>query len=167
MIYLGIDPGLEGGFAAISDVHTAFVRPLPYAGKRLDVNTLCGWIRCAPSISSIIAVVEMAQVMPKQGAVSGFNYGTGYGMIQGALTAMGVRMELVRPADWKRVVLAGCKKDENNEKTAAIEYCARAFPTINLVQDGCRKQHDGCADALCLADYGRRTYASATGTATP
>jgi len=92
--------------------------------------------------------------MPKQGLSSTFTFGKGYGMIQGIMAALGVRYELVSPQKWKGVILAGTAKD----KLAAIAWCRRAYPGADLVPRGCRVAHDGISDAICIAEYGRRTY---------
>ena len=60
---------------------------------------------------------------------------------------------LVPPTVWKKRVLLGFTHD----KAGALQFCASRWPTTDLVLPGCRKPHDGIADALCLADYGRST----------
>ena len=38
----------------------------------------------------------------------------------------------------------------------SIEVCKRLFPGVNLIQPGCRKEHDGMAEALLMALYAKR-----------
>ncbi|UJB69182.1 Holliday junction endonuclease [Acaryochloris sp. 'Moss Beach'] len=144
---IALDPGLKGGIAISGSSPTA--RPLPLAGKELDLVTLASWIEeAAPRL----AVIEKVGAMPKQGVASTFKFGLGYGGLLGVCAALKVPVELVTPQRWKRTVLAGTSKD----KAAAIAYCRRAFPGIGLIQPGCRKPHDGMADALCLMAFGVR-----------
>jgi crossover junction endodeoxyribonuclease RuvC len=70
----------------------------------------------------------------------------------GLAAGLSIPVELATPQRWKGVVLHGSAKD----KDAAISWCRRAFPDVALVPPGCRKPHDGMADALCLLEYGRR-----------
>lgn len=149
---LGVDPGLKGGWAVITaDRKGSRAYPMPVAGGRMDLSKLShDWRDCSISV----ACVEKVGAMPGQGVTSMFTFGMGFGAILGVLAALNVRVELVTPQAWKKAVLAGTAKD----KDAAIAYCRRAFPDINLVPVGCRVPHDGCADAICLAEYGARAY---------
>jgi hypothetical protein len=35
--------------------------------------------------------------------------------------------------------------------------CENLFPGVQLVRKGCRTAHDGMAEAILMAEYGRRT----------
>lgn len=146
---VAIDPGLKGGIAISGSSPTA--RPLPLAGKELDLVTLAAWIESA---APHLAVIEKVGAMPGQGVSSTFKFGKGFGALLGICAALQVPVELVTPQRWKRLILAGTKKD----KSAAIDYCRRVFPDIELIQPGCRKFHDGMADALCLMTFGIREF---------
>jgi len=152
---LGIDPGLSGAYALIDTDHPdTLAEPFPLAGKALDLAELLReWRILEPDV----AVIESVHAMPGQGVSSMFTFGRGLGQIEGVLAALEIRREYVTPQAWKKLVLAGTTKD----KTAAIEYATRAFPSVRLVRPGCRKPHDGMADALCLAEFGARTYGRA------
>ena len=46
-----------------------------------------------------------------------------------------------------------------SDKNTSIEVCKRLFPGVNLkATDRCKKDHDGMAEALLIAEYGRRHY---------
>jgi crossover junction endodeoxyribonuclease RuvC len=147
---IAIDPGLKGAIAIHHDGQTT-AHPMPIAGKVLDLPTIASLVRSA---SPDLAVIEKVGAMPGQGVSSTFTFGCGYGMLQGLLTGLGVPIELVIPQAWKKLVLAGTTKD----KDAAIAYCRRAFPDVPLVLPRCRVPHDGVADALCLMQYGLRSF---------
>ena len=54
------------------------------------------------------------------------------------------------------LTLAGTRQD----KAAAIAYCARRYPAASLLATPrSRTPHTGLADALCLAEWGRRISA--------
>ena len=144
-----VDPGLSGGVAILHGGEVT-ARPLPIAGKDLDLVLLSQWLKDS---SPGLVIVEKVHSMPGQGVASMFKFGQGYGAILGISAALGIPCELVTPQAWKKTVLAGSAKD----KDAAIEYCRRAFPQVSLLPGPrCRKPHDGLADALCLLEYARR-----------
>lgn len=151
---LGIDPGLKGAWAVLSD-YAPQAEPLPFVGGVLDVRTLASqWKTLAPDV----VVIERAQAYPKQGVSGAFNYGETYGLLKGIVRMLGFRLELVGPAKWHKALLIGNITDQKEKKDAVIRYVYEAFPSVELVRPGCRKPHDGMADALCLAEYGRRTF---------
>lgn len=148
---MGIDPGVSGGYALIDDDRRALVETFPLAGGEVDLAELAtDWRGLAPDF----AVLELVGAMPKQGLSSTFSFGRRVGELRGVLAALGIQYYEVRPQAWKKVVLAGTAKD----KDAAVAWCRRAYPTSRLVQPGCRVPHHGLADALAMAEFGRRTY---------
>ena len=85
--------------------------------------------------------------------IPGYPFGMNFGFIQGVLKAYGIPYELVTPQKWKKEF--SCTSDKNT----SIEVCKRLFPDVNLkATDRCKKDHDGMAEALLLAEYGRRHY---------
>jgi len=155
MIYVGIDPGLKGGVAVLS---SAEPRTFTFAEAEGRVNAGVLFQDLLMIGGPFVAAVEKVHSMPAQGVASSFKFGVNYGIILGVLASLrpSPRVELVTPQAWKKLILAGMNRDD--QKQAAIDYCARAFPGVDLVQKGCRKPHDGIADALCLAEYARRVY---------
>jgi len=154
--FIGIDPGLHGALAAIrSDGARLAHRAMPVAGGEIDCLELRDWIGDLSFTRSVYVAVEKVHSMPKQGVASTFKFGCGYGMIRGVCAACGWSITLVTPQAWKREVLKGYSK---SDKRGAIQFCKSRWPTLNLVQPGCRKPHDGIADAYCLAEWLRRTW---------
>ena len=146
---VAIDPGLSGGVAVLHRDQSITAQPMPLAGKELDLITLATLVR---EVGPDWIVIEKVGPMPKQGVVSTFKFGSGYGALLGIAAALQVPTELVTPQRWKARVLHGTAKD----KPAAIAYCRRVFPAVALVPPRCRVPHDGIADSLCLLEYGRR-----------
>lgn len=150
---VGIDPGQTGGLAYIDERGCrSWAVAMPVLGKDIDGALLADLLRdWAPET----VIVEKVHSMPKQGVASTFKFGTGFGRILGVLEALGAPYRLVTPQEWKKTVLTGTAKD----KDAAIAFASRAFPHISLTPGQKRKPHDGMADALCLAEYGRQLMA--------
>lgn len=145
MIYIGIDPGKNGGIAFINEF-CEIIQLLPFSEDYL--------IQLIKNCSSdMVCTLEHVHAMPKQGVSSTFNFGVNYGFIQGVLKAYGIPYELVTPQKWKKEF--SCTSDKNT----SIEVAKRLFPQVNLkATERCKKDHDGMAEALLIAEYGRRHY---------
>lgn len=152
MIYIGIDPGKNGGIACIQKADNEhIIEIVPYS----DENII-GFIRKCDLVADINGekikcVLEKVNAMPNQGVVSMFNFGQNYGFIQGVLKAYNIPFELVPPAKWKK------EFSVTSDKNTSIEVAKRLFPGVNLkATERCKKDHDGMAEALLMAEYARR-----------
>lgn len=153
MVILGIDPGLKGGFGILNfedQCYNSYKMPVVSNGtkKILDERNI---ITILVDNKPDIVIIEKVGAMPKQGVTSMFNFGCSWGMLRGMCAGLFIPYELVTPQAWKKVVLQGTKKD----KGSAISYVLRRYPDLNV--DG-GKLDDGQADAICLAEYGRREF---------
>lgn len=160
MIYIGIDPGKDGAVSFITEnssiriVDTPTLKVRKGSGKReFDVAGMVaileGWKEPAHRV-----FLERIHSMPGQGVASMFSMGEGYGLWQGILAALGLSYELVTPQRWKRAMMDGAPKD----KAASVLVASRLFPGSATLLRGPRGAAlDGRADALLLAEYGRRT----------
>jgi crossover junction endodeoxyribonuclease RuvC len=128
MNLMGIDPGLQGSIVAVRERVVSVWRMPLMEGKRtrIDVIQVADIIGLAPSQEGPdIITMEACQSMPKQGAVSTFNYGVTYGELLAIVTLARVPFRVVSPQSWKRRYgLAG------NEKLAALEVATRRLPTL-------------------------------------
>lgn len=142
MLYIGIDPGQNGGIGIIDTLEDK-AEALFYTDENL-LESLCrpGKVR---------VVVEEVHAFPSQGVTSMFNFGKAYGIILGILTAYRISYELVTPKKWKK------EFSLDSDKKKSIECCQRLFPTVDLRKnERSRLGHDGKAEALLLAEYARR-----------
>ena len=145
---IGIDPGLKGGIAFLS-AKGAGASVMPVAGKEIDGRALAAALDLS---RPDVVIIEKVASRPGQGVASMFRFGQGYGVIIGVCEALGIPYRLVTPQAWKKTVLAGTAKD----KDAAISFVRRAYPDIDLSPGRLRVPHDGMADAVCLAEFGRQ-----------
>ncbi|GAA0586540.1 hypothetical protein ACFQH5_20340 [Halomonas salifodinae] len=145
---IGIDPGQSGGIAGI-DGDASYAVPMPLIGKDIDGHKIAAQLK---SLTPDVVIIEKVHAMPKQGVSSTFKFGMGFGIVIGVCEALGIPYRLVTPQAWKKAVLAGTTKD----KDAAIAFVRRAYPSIDLTPGRKRVPHDGMADAVCLAEYGRQ-----------
>lgn len=175
--YIGIDPGQSGGlviiypdelFGAGGLIETGIeATPMPSTEK-----DIWEWF-ASRNPKGVIATIEKVHSMPKQGVVSTFKFGTGYGGLRMALTAAGIPFEDVTPQDWhrglgipprKRKPVKKRKKSSKKRKRQKVEYLEtkaqfknrlkaktqQLFPSIKVTLK--------IADALLIAEYCRRKH---------
>ncbi len=148
-LFVGIDPGIKGGIAMIyGDKYTA----IPMPATRLQLYTVLKLWADTYGQTGKTTTVESVHSMKGQGVASTFKFGKGYGEVLGVCTALGFQIVEPTPQAWKKAMLAGTDKS----KDASIQAAENLFPQINLVPERCRKPSDGMAEALLLAEYGRR-----------
>lgn len=146
--YVGVDVGLTGAIAVVSaDGRLASVWDMPTAGGEVmpgHLATILGDIK-----GDLHATVEEVHSMPKQGVASSFGFGTSKGIVLGVLGALRIPYTRVSASVWKRAT-PGVTADKATSLRAAIEKWPHLHEDLRL------KKHDGRAEALLIADYGRR-----------
>ena len=145
MLTIGIDPGQKGGIAILDDSGVC----IAYTAMPETPRQIWQWIVDAMPHRRGQIVIERAQPMPKQGVVSVFTYGCHFGQFEMLAIALSLPYIEVRPQVWKKHI--GVSAD----KYTSILMCERLHPEVNLVRKGCRKPHDGIAEAVLIGDYGR------------
>jgi hypothetical protein len=138
-LYIGIDPGVSGGIAAVTaagDVRLVSAMP---ATER-DVFNLLGSLSGDPCR----AVLEFVRSSPQMGVTSAFTFGRGYGGLRMALVAVGIPFDEVVPRKWQTALQCTTKGNKNVSKKRAQEL----FPKVRVTH--------ATADALLLAEYCRR-----------
>lgn len=149
MIVIGIDPGKKGAFVII-DGESITCIPMPDNAN--DIAVLL-----SPYIDKKVHVfLEKAQSMGgREGSVSMFNYGVGFGILLGILTSFKIPYTLVHPKTWCKVMHEGTKLDV--PKARSLEAARRLFPQVQLIRSlRCKKPDEGFVDALLIAGYGKR-----------
>lgn len=144
MLYIGIDPGKSGAMAIIFEcIGKTVLVPFDEREYANVLRNLYG--------QPAKACLEHVGAMPGQGVTSMFNFGQNFGYIRGLLEAFQIPYELVRPQKWKK------EFSITGDKNSSIEVCKRLFPGVVLRRaERCRKDDDGMAEALLMAEYARR-----------
>lgn len=142
MKYIGIDPGVSGGIAAIDEVAG---RPRVYYAAAMpetmsELLSLLRYLNQDPAI----AVLEQVRSSPQMGVVSAFTFGRGLGRLEMALTATNFVFEEVHPIRWQNAMNCRTHGDKNISKARAIEL----FPQMKITH--------AIADAILMAEYLRR-----------
>lgn len=143
MTVIGIDPGQKGGIAFVTDFLCNAV-PLPMLGKDVDIHEL----------RSILLEYKPDLVVIEHQA-GRFSTPYSYGMILGCCLCMMCKVETVTPNKWQSKILGRVEKGAT--KGEVLAFCQKYFADVDLrLGVERRKPHDGMADALALAEYGRR-----------
>jgi crossover junction endodeoxyribonuclease RuvC len=156
--FVGIDPGLDGAIAMIGDGRPE-IYDMPVVTKlrrrkgkkvkvrQVDEGELVSIMETLPSVCRVI--IEDVHAMSGQGVTSSFSFGRSFGIVLGVVAALGFAYVLTSPQRWKReLALIG------RDKNASIMKAKRLFPTAAKYMT--KASHHGRADALLLAEYGRR-----------
>jgi crossover junction endodeoxyribonuclease RuvC len=152
---LGLDPGTSGAIAALDGHEVALLADLPVhmlaakgRGDRaeLDVHTLHTLIAGLGPIEHVF--VERVAARPGNGSVSMFRFGQACGAIYATLVVLGISITLVQPKAWQRHHGIGPTPDAARQR--AVQLYPAIAPRLARKADGNR------ADALLIADYGRR-----------
>lgn len=167
MVVIGIDPGVSGALCWMSanfidnPPHVA-VLDMPTVERTVNKRTrqvvdpaavwgiVKRWAWSEDKRPKMLAALEYVGPMPGEGTHSAFVFGRYLGYCEMALTAASVPWEYVTPLAWKREFgLVGKPKDESRL------VAQRLFPEVDLS----KKKHHGRADALLIAEWGRRQLA--------
>lgn len=146
MKIVGIDPGKRGGICVLHP-EWIYAAPMPVVGDQIDGREIAGRI-----IGADLVVIEHAQAMPKQGVTSMFKYGVGFGVLIGVCEGLGLAYRLVKPRMWQTAVIGTGAGDT---KERAAQFVHREYPLVDLTPGRSRKPHDGVADAVCIAHWGK------------
>lgn len=158
MKLIGIDPGLDGAIAFYDgmDDDPVKVQMLPTTGngrgREIDLAQIGDTLH---EFKPDKVYIEKVAARPGNGVAAMFRFGYTYGGLVGVALGQRIPVELIRPQEWKAVVLMGTDRS----KQAAISYCRRAWPHITLYPSPrCRVPNHNIADALCILEYAKRTY---------
>ncbi len=154
MIIAGIDVGKKGAIAFLGDETLP-----PYAkafyqqvnGKDVDEAWMLSKLRyfCPNHV-----FIELVQSFPGEASRASLAYGKHFGLWRGMIVALEIPYTIVSPNKWKRAM------DVTSDKATSITMAQRLFPDVNLLPtQRCRKKSDGMAEALLIAEYGRRSQA--------
>jgi len=147
-LIVGVDPGASGAVAWYCNGvhHAAPFRDLT-ENEMLELFEGLG--------THCFAYLEAVHSMPGQGVASTFKFGMNYGQIRMALIAASIGFETVTPGKWQRTMSCLSKGDKKVTRAKAQEL----FPEVNIAGRGVKSPTHAVADALLIAEYGRRLYA--------
>lgn len=169
----GIDPGKDGCLAVIRPGGAVEFFDVPMAEVEMSTKTKSGnkkrkrvyllheMVAMLRAADLGLVTIERVQAMPtnipgfgvrKQGTVSAFSSGEGFGIWQGILAALEIPYQVVAAATWKAQLLAGQPKTKEAVVPAICRLYPAAAPHLRGPKGGL---HVDRADALFLAHFGR------------
>lgn len=161
-IFVGIDPGLTGAWAAIThDGHIISINDIPVmasGGKAAKVQRQINPVELASELQKlkydgdvVMVALERTSAMPGQGVSSMFSMGDSYGAIRAAVAIKIFPCEHVLPQTWKRAM--GLDSDKERCRAKAIQLFPNASEMLS------RKKDHNRAEALLLSEWLRRKIA--------
>lgn len=147
MVYIGIDPGISGGIAVVTEDGDAMHHhKMPETPD--DVLACIGFLGGVDGASGRQnrAMLEKVSASPQMGVVSAFTFGKGYGALQMALAASKIAYDEVTPQKWQKAMQCLTRGDKNVSKRRAQQL----FPQVKVTH--------AIADALLIAEYCRRFH---------
>ena len=156
MIFIGIDPGFSGAVAVLWEdgriqLYDAPTHKVVTSKKHTEMSP-AGMVEILKAFSfrETHAVLEKVGTMPGQGIASSGRFMYGAGMWEGIVSALGIPYTMVRPNVWKKEMMAGLGSEKDAARLRACQLFPQAAHGLSHVKD------DGRAEALLLAEYGRR-----------
>ena len=154
MRHIGIDPGLSGAIAVLTDdslqIHDMPVMTVDRNGKakrQVSANELAELLNLHAGKDCHV-YCERVGAVSGQGVTSVFSFGRSFGMIEGILAALKMPVTFVAPATWVKGVGRGPGKDASRARAMEL------FPVYEFFFK--RVKDDGRADAALIAHWGRK-----------
>lgn len=170
--YLGIDPGLNGGFAVVSGDGIRYKMAMPTISfttedgktkKELDREGILSFLAILP-IHTHVAIEEQGAYRG-QDITSTCTICRNYGILQMACTIARMYITVVPPDVWHaHFGIVSVKKGEGKTtKQQALEIATAKYPYADFRKSGRAKSpHDGMVDAALIAFYCQSLFAPST-----
>lgn len=143
MIFLGIDPGSSGSIAALDGAG----KVIGFVKGDSTEHDIEAFLRATCLVRGDVRVtIEKVHSSPQMGVKSAFSFGRSYGFLRGLIVGALVQFKEVSPQAWQKAMGCMTKGDKNVSKAAA----QRLWPEQKITH--------AIADALLIAEYGRRTH---------
>lgn len=174
MRYIGVDPGKAGALALLTEqgqavAHTLMPVVEAKKGGRVeyDIPAIRLWLALALDRAhdeghAVHAFCERMQPLPPKlargpagGGITNFQRGAARYLFEGLFSGLSIPYTLVVPALWQRSMHEGTSGSDTKQRS--IIAAQRLFPYVDLRRsERARKPHDGIAEALLIAEFGRR-----------
>lgn len=149
---VAVDPGLYGALVA-NDHGTLDILDMPTTShmgangkkryKRIDGHAVAEWLEQLSAFEpDDFIILELAQGRQGEAAAASFNYGQGFGLLQGIFIGLAIPCVHVRPQVWVKAM--GVGPDKNAHRAKARELFPAQADLFKRVKD------DGRADAALM-----------------
>jgi crossover junction endodeoxyribonuclease RuvC len=168
---ISIDPGVTGAVCVLDpdgniefyDTPTVKVKSGKTFKNMLDPMAITILLQSLALDRDVTLTIEKVNAMPGRGkngelqtigATSAFNFGMGFGIWIGVISALYIPFQQVHPRTWKKLVMFGMDKEKDASRIKAMQLYPKTAKDLNL------KKHHGRADALLIAEWTRRTLSA-------
>ena len=151
-IFVGIDPGINGGVAVISEIPD---KENILAFKCPDTPTKMAYALMASipenvSYEDVLVLIEHVHAMPKQGVVSTFTFGKNLGHWEGICGSFELDVEYAGPRTWMGHYDCKPNLSRRERKRYLRGLAEELFPNIKMTFN--------VSDALLIANYKKDLY---------
>jgi len=153
MIYIGIDPGVDGAIAwfnddtghlTVHDMPTLTITKNRKQRREVSAQEVANILRPLV-ISKKKLILEMSGARPGDGAIQAHRTGVNWGVVYGVVVALNIPHANVSPQAWKKAMKATADKDLSRRRAC------EEFP--DYTNQFSRKKDDGRAEAALMAKY--------------
>lgn len=170
-VYVGVDPGINGGISFVDDVGNFNRWTVPrLASGEADIPELFRIVKSITDRYDPVFIIEDVHALFGVGASTTFQFGFIVGVLRAVIYSTGKRVEFVQPKQWQSVVWSNIdkvykpkkpnqKKAQVDTKQTSLMAAIRLFPGFKFSDPNkprANKPHDGIFDSLLIAEYGRR-----------
>lgn len=170
MIYIGIDPGLDGAIAVYNpdaghvlkrlvfhDMPTLAIKRGKTKKREVDAHAFRQILLYAGRLNDPMRVIiEQSGPHERDGSMQAWKTGSGWGIVYGVVVGYGLPIQIVTVQRWKKAMGATADKDLSRKLAMS------AFP--EQADHLTRKKDNGRAEAALIAAY---AYALDRGTIAP
>jgi hypothetical protein len=169
-LWIGIDPGKEGGIVAMDERCVMEKWITPRFKDEIDLDGFYDIFSKLINSYTITVIIEDVHSIFGVSAAANFGLGFIVGATRAIIKAHGLKYVLVPPKDWQAEIWVhsdkifkplkeGKKRPTIDTKATSAMAAKRLFPKFDFRKsDSIRvtKDHDGIIDAALIAEYGRR-----------
>jgi hypothetical protein len=159
-VYMGIDPGKNGGLALLVE-NELELYPIPLIHNEVDWKILLTWSHTIKrNYPKMIIVLEKVHSIFGSSAGANFTFGGVYFGLMVICTYLNKPLHHIQPKTWQKVMFEGVPikyktgKKSKDTKAMALLAARNIFPGETFLKTTrCSKPHDGFIDAALMAKY--------------
>ena len=151
-IFIGIDPGKNGGVAVINEMmdgEPVISFRCPKTPNDMALS-LMSTIPVGVSYNDVLVLIEHVHAMPKNGVVSMFSFGQNLGQWEGILGAFELDVKYAGPRTWMQHYDCKPNLERKDRKRYLRGIAEKLFPNIKMTFN--------ISDALLIANYNKEIY---------
>ena len=150
-IFVGIDPGMNGGISFIKpELENDYAKAIrcPKTAQEMAMALMSGLEDTAPS--DVILFVEHVWAFPGDGRVSAFRFGYNYGLWKGIASAFEIDVYNIQPRRWMGFYNMPTNMEPRARKKWLKEYAESLYPNIKITYN--------ISDAVLIANYAKECW---------